>query len=237
MKSFEDLIKNTKMLEDKIGYRFHDKQILYQALVHKSYANEWPEKTDFHNERLELLGDAVLGLIIVDILFNRFKDFSEGKLSILKATLVDAPACANYMLMLGINEYILLGRGEYQSSGMQKENIMADGFEALVAAIYLDGGLEKAKAFILKNFSETIEKSIASPRQNYKANLQDFCQKNRHPTPSYSVVDEMGPDHAKTFIVKVTVAKIVQAEGQGSSKKDAEQEAAKNALKKIEEDL
>jgi ribonuclease III len=187
-----------------------------------------------HNERLEFLGDSVLGLVIADYLYHRLPGYPEGQLSQLRSRLVDASSCALYLQKLGLAESILLGRGERMSEGHAKASIKADVFEALIAAIYLDGGPQVVKSFLLCHFEKEIEQVIGSPPRNYKAELQDYSQKKFQRGPVYKVVDETGPDHAKVFHILVSVNENELGIGMGASKKEAEQRAAFAALSKLD---
>ncbi len=237
MNLFEQLKTQSTEIEEKINYQFKDKNLLYLAFIHSSFANECKDVLSQNYERLEFLGDSVLGIIISEYLYHRFFDFSEGKLSLLRASLVDANSCSNYLKSLKLEGYILLGKGERLCSGMEKTSIQADVFEAIIGAIYLDGGYEKAKAFIFDRCENLIEEIIKNPTSNFKADLQDYSQKNFQSTPVYEVTNETGPDHAKIFFVDVFIDGKKMGEGKGSSKKDAEQDAARIALTHIEKSV
>jgi ribonuclease-3 len=189
---------------------------------------------DQHNERLEFLGDTVLGLIVSEYLYQKLPYTPEGELSHLRSRLVDASACAGYVQELGIGDYVLLGRGEKQNDGRGRESIRADLLEALIGAIYLDGGIEEAKELVTKRLIDSIEETLATPDTNWKAKLQDWCQKRYHEPPNYELIQEIGPDHEKIFEVSVMVRGEVLGSGQGASKKEAQQEAAKQALERID---
>ncbi len=220
-------------IEEKLGYVFEDPSLLILALTHRSFVNEAKGTVEGHNERLEFLGDAVLGLVLSDYLYHRFPDAPEGSLSQIRSRLVDAASCAHYLQKLGLEEAILLGRGERIGEGRLKTSIQSDVFEALIAALYLDGGLSIAKSFFLCHFEADIEKVIGSPPRNYKAELQDFSQKKFQKAPEYKVIQETGPDHAKIFHVLVIVDGMEAGVGLGTSKKQAEQGAAFAALAKL----
>ena len=235
MHSLESVQKNLPLIEERIGYVFDNKELLILSLVHRSYVNEHKDEILNHNERLEFLGDSVLGLIMSDFLYHRLPDLPEGSLSQFRSSLVDANACASSIQKVGIQEFILLGRGEARREGDPKVSILADAFEALIGAIYLDGGLDSAKVFITSHFTQEIETVIESPSRNYKAELQDYSQKKYKVAPQYNVVQETGPDHAKTFHVMVYVNEKEMGLGVGDSKKQAEQKAALEALSKVED--
>lgn len=232
MHGLEQLHKNIYLIEEKIGYVFENKDLLVLALIHRSFVNEHKNQVQAHNERLEFLGDSVLGLITADFLYHRLPTFPEGPLSQFRSRLVDANACAFYLQKLGLQKYIMLGRGESLSDGKAKISILADVFEAIIGAIFIDGGLNVAKSFLLCHFTEDMEAVIGSPSRNYKAELQDFSQKKYQKAPVYKIVQETGPDHAKIFHCIVMVADREVGVGLGESKKQAEQQAAFNALSK-----
>src|SRR5690606_5188997 len=184
------------------------------------------------NERLEFLGDSVLGLCVSDYLFRRLPDRPEGELSQLRSRLVDANSCAKFLQMLNLAEYILLGKGETNTEGRTKPSILADVFEAILGAIYLDGGLEAAQSFLQRHFQSFFEEAIQMPYDNSKAILQNLSQKKFQKPPTYKIIQESGPDHSKTFQVAVFVDGKQVGEGSGACKKEAEQNAAKDALSK-----
>jgi ribonuclease-3 len=235
MDEMDGLIAKASEIEEKIGYRFKDKGLLLSSFIHCSYFNENRETVGSHNERLEFLGDTVLGLIISEFIYSQYPHTPEGELSFYRSRLVDATACAGYVKEWGIGEYILLGKGERQNDGRGRDTIMADLFEALVGAVYLDGGLEAAKRVVLGNFRELIVDIIEAPDSNWKAKLQDWAQKRYHEPPKYEIEGEVGPDHDKQFEVSVWVRGEKRGVGRGNSKKEAQQEAAKKALEWVDE--
>src|SRR5262245_60123971 len=204
MNTWENLIAHVSDIETKIGYVFRDAQTLTLAFVHRSYINENKTITE-HNERLEFLGDSVLGLVIAEYLYRHLPTHPEGELSFLRSRLVDASSCVHYIQKLQVESFLLLGRGERMSQGRGRESILSDLFEALIGAIYLDGGFEAAKQFILSHFSEEISAILQTPTHNSKALLQDFCQKKFQATPTYEVVSEEGPEHRKIFRIIVKI--------------------------------
>ena len=228
----DHLLQSASLIEKKIGYSFKDRSLLVLAFIHRSFVNENRE-IDLHNERLEFLGDSVLGMVMAEYLYRQLPNHPEGELSYLRSRLVEATSCVNYMLKLEIDSYILLGKGERMSGGRGRETILADLFEAIIGAIYLDGGIEAAKNFILKNFSQQIQSILETPERNWKALLQDFCQKKFQKTPHYHVVSEEGPDHSKMFKITVVVEHTELGSGIGASKKIAQQAAAADALSRI----
>ena len=220
-------------IEKKLGYVFANKELLLLAFVHRSFVNEQKGKALQHNERLEFLGDSVLGLVVSEYLYHRLPGETEGRLSQIRSHVIDAHSCAQYLQKLQVADAILLGRGEKMSEGHAKISIQADVFEALVAAIYLDGGFDAAKGFILKHFEAQMELVMASPSRNYKAELQDFSLRQFQKAPTYRIMEETGPDHAKMFHVSVFLGDREAGAGVGGSKKEAEQMAACDALAKM----
>lgn len=235
MNPLEHLISQVAVIEEHLGYVFENKDLLINALVHRSYANEHRETTLAHNERLEFLGDSVLGLVVADYLYHRLPASSEGELSQLRSKLVEASICAKYFQKLKLPNFILLGRGEKLTEGRNKVSILADAFEAIVGAIYIDGGMNMAKSFLICHFEEEATKIIGSPPHNYKAELQDYSQKKFQKVPVYKVVQESGPDHAKLFHIVVYLDDQQAGLGFGASKKEAEQHAAFEAISKLGE--
>lgn len=232
MNPLETLKSKLSSIEEKLGYVFENKSFLIQSFMHRSFINEYREGGLQHNERLEFLGDSVLGLVVADYLYHRLPAYPEGQLSQLRSRLVDANSCAHYLQKLQLAEYILLGRGEKMTEGRAKPSILADVFEALLGAMYLDGGLGTMKSFLIFHFEPEFEAAIGTPARNYKAELQDLSQKKFQKIPVYKVVDETGPDHAKVFHVMVFLNEKEAGVGMGASKKEAEQRAAFDALSK-----
>lgn len=226
-----DLRSKIELIEEKLGYAFENKELLVNAMVHRSYSNE--HKGVPHNERLEFLGDSVLGLVVADYLYHRFPNYTEGDLSQIRSRLVEATTCAKYFQKLDIQDFLLLGKGEKMTEGKSKISILADAFEAIVGAVYLDGGLPLAKSFWLCQFEEEANLTVGSPPRNYKAELQDYSQQKFKKVPVYKVLQETGPDHAKIFHVSVSVDDQECGVGIGKSKKEAEQRAAFEALSKL----
>lgn len=217
-------------LEDKIGYHFKNKNLLLQALTHSSYANEG-KKHGRNNERLEFLGDSVLSVIVAKHLFLKYKDIPEGELTKLRASLVCEKALDVFAQKLGLGEYLRLGKGEEMTGGRQRPSILADAFEAVIAALYLDGGYQAAQKFVLSFIPEDLDVKSANQLADYKTTLQEIIQQNREEKIEYVLADEKGPDHAKVFTAEVLLNSNVIGVGEGSSKKQAEQNAAKEALK------
>ena len=225
-------------LQAAIAYRFHDRGLLEHAMTHTSRANEDVSGGVTDNESLEFLGDAVLGFVVAELLFREFPDRDEGDKSKMKAMLVSTATLARVAERLNLGDHLLLGRGEEKTGGRRKQALLADGCEALIAAIYLDGGLEQARAFIareLGSFIDELRRDGVSAR-DYKSALQELVQAHNRPLPEYRVVGAIGPDHQKQFDVEVLVAGESLARATGPSKKEAEQEAARLALNRLTTD-
>ena len=218
-------------LEARLDYRFRDRGLLEHALTHRSHAHEDASGGVADNESLEFLGDAVLGFVVADLLFRDFPQHREGDKSKIKSALVSTTALATAAERLDLGAHLLLGRGEDKSGGRQKQALLADAWEAVMAAIYLDGGLEEARRVILQELAPDIAR-IRSPQflRDYKSVLQETVQAAGRPRPEYSVVETTGPEHDKIFRVDVRVGEEMLGTGRGRSKKDAEQEAARSAL-------
>src|SRR5436190_4496303 len=224
-------------LERRVGYRFRDPGLLEHALTHTSRANEDVSGGVIDNESLEFLGDAVLGFAIADILFRRFPEHDEGWKSKIKASLVSTASLARQAERLGLGDHLLLGRGEEKTGGRRKHALLADGYEALIAAIYLDGGVDHATAFIARQFGDAINEARqpAAVLRDFKSALQEKVQSGGEALPEYVVVGEAGPDHHKTFHVEVRIGGKPLADAVGRSKKEAEQDAAQRALARLSE--
>jgi ribonuclease-3 len=222
-------------LQHAIDYRFRDRGLLEHAMTHTSRANEDVSGGVVDNESLEFLGDAVLGFIVADMLFREFPTSSEGQKSKIKAALVSTTTLARQAERLELGDHLLLGRGEEKTGGRRKQALLADGYEALIAAIYLDGGIEQARAFIAREFAplmaEVVERGLNA--QDHKSALQEYLQSAEQGLPEYRLTGTVGPDHRKQFQVEVVVQGEAVAEGIGPSKKEAEQEAAREALQKL----
>ena len=225
-------------LEERLGYAFRDKALLEHALTHRSRAHEDASGGVADNESLEFLGDAVLDLVIADRLFHEFPDYDEGRKSKAKALLVAAPSLAKLGAELGLGENLLLGRGEARSGGRRKPSLIADAYEAVVAAIYLDGGLPAAERFIDSQFRGALDelragRSVSGLTGDHKSALQEWLQARGRPLPEYRVAATFGPDHRKTFAVDVRVGDESVARAEGPTKKAAEQGAAALALERL----
>ncbi len=216
-------------LENKIGYSFKDKSLLRLALTHSSYANEKGNPANC-NERLEFLGDSVLSIIVSEYIFANYKDCLEGDLTKLRASLVCEKSLCEFSRELGIGNHMLLGKGEEQNGGRDRSSILADAFEAVLAAIYLDAGMEEARRHVLRFVTEELKNQKVEGFRDYKTTLQEVIQRNREEQLTYVLADESGPDHNKSFTVEVRLNSNVIGKGEGRSKKQAEQMAAKQAL-------
>jgi ribonuclease-3 len=225
------------MLERRIGYRFHDRGLLEHALTHTSRAHEDESGAITDNESLEFLGDAVLGFAVADMLFHAFPQHDEGQKSKMKASLVSAASLADLGERLNLGNCLMLGRGEEKTGGRRKQALIADAFEALIAAIYLDGGIERARRFLEEQFADALAGlgTTGVPGHDHKSALQEYVQSRMLPLPAYRVVGETGPDHAKIFHVAVVVQGEEMGAAGGRSKKEAEQEAARLALARFRE--
>ncbi len=211
------------------GYRFKDKQLITTALTHSSFANEAHDGTKY-NERLEFLGDSVLSIVVSDYIYLNCPEFPEGKLTKLRASLVCEKSLYTYAKQIRLGEFIRLSKGERNSGGADRPSILSDAFEAVIAAIYLDGGIEQARKFILRFVIPDIKSAKPVKFKDYKTVLQEIIQKNPEERISYVLVKESGPDHDKHFVVEVHLNSNVIGKGGGRSKKEAEQEAARVAL-------
>jgi ribonuclease-3 len=221
-------------LETKLGYSFKDQTLLIQALTHKSFANEYRSESSGHNERLEFLGDTVLDFLVSDILMRLCPESQEGELSKLRAVIVSEPNLSETARALDFGVHLLLGKGEEQTGGREKSSLLANAVEAVIAAIYLDGGLEDAYRFIRDNFEPQIKALVANGlTHDYKTDLQEQCQSIFGALPKYTVVGESGPDHQKLFEVEIFAGGSALGRGVGKSKKEAEQMAAKEALERL----
>ncbi len=216
-------------LEEKIGYKFNNRKYLLIALTHSSYSNESNGKLKSY-ERLEFLGDSVLSIITSDYIFRNCPEFPEGELSKLRASLVCERTLCEFSKKLDLGKYLKLSRGEKRSGGEKRSSILADVFESITAAIYLDSGLEDAKNFVLKFIVPEIKNPTVRNIRDYKTDLQEIVQKNPEDKIEYVLVGESGPDHNKFFSVEVLLDENVIGRGTGRSKKEAEQQAAKEAL-------
>lgn len=223
-----------KNFQQRLGYLFNTIDLLDNALIHRSFVNENPALSCKDNERLEFLGDAVIGLCLSDLLVRNFPDYTEGQLSKLRAYLVSEQSFAGLARKLNIGHYLLLGRGEEGSGGRTKASILSNAFEAVAAAVYLDCGFENVYKFLENIFEPLVEEGIRSVvYRDYKTALQEICQDRFKETPRYTLINEVGPDHNKVFEISLSVAGMITATGMGKSKKEAEQQAARRALEEF----
>jgi ribonuclease-3 len=222
-------------LQRAIAYRFRDRGLLEHALTHTSRANEDVSGGVADNESMEFLGDAVLGFVVADLLFRDFPRFDEGQKSKIKASVVSTTMLAKQAERLQLGDHLLLGRGEEKSGGRRKQALLADTYEALIAAIYLDGGIEHARAFIVREFEPLLDEAgrDGATGQDYKSALQELLQSRDLPLPDYRLVGTQGPDHRKLFEIEVGVRGEPLASATGTSKKEAEQAAARAALERL----
>jgi ribonuclease-3 len=219
--------------EETIKIKFRDQEILKQAFTHRSFLNEHKNLKGKHNERLEFLGDAVLELVITDFLYEKYPEKNEGDLTSIRSALVNATTCAEVAKELNVNDFLLLSKGEAKDTGRARQYILANALEAIIGAIYLDLGYEKSKDFILKNIAPKTEKIVEEELWvDAKSKFQEKAQDLASTTPSYKTLKEEGPDHDKKFTVGVFLGEKLIAEGTGASKQDAEQSAARHALRK-----
>ncbi|MBA2624665.1 MAG: ribonuclease III [Acidimicrobiia bacterium] len=221
-------------LADRLGYRFTDPDLLERALAHRSWCAETPGNAS--NERLEFLGDAILGLVVTDHIYRTYPDLPEGELAKVRASVVSAAALAEVAGELDLGAALLLGKGEDASGGREKPSILADALEAVIGVTYLDGGWTAAAGVVLRLLEARIAEAAAGPGgQDYKTRLQELSARAFEDVPSYEVVDD-GPDHAKRFFASVTVGGLRRGRGEGRSKKQAEQAAARSAWEQLRGD-
>ena len=219
--------------QEILHYRFRNVALLDTALTHRSYVNENPSEACQDNERLEFLGDAVLELCISDMLMKHFPDYKQGQLSQLRASIVNEQPLAEMAKSFHLGDYLLLGKGEEISGGRSKPSLLANTLEALVAAIYLDGGFEETAAMIGRLFTPVIGEGYRTYR-DYKTTVQQITQHAFKETPRYTLISEQGPDHDKTFEVQISIADRIMTTGTGKNKKEAEQRAAEKAIQLLE---
>ena len=231
MKINRRISSNIELFEQKINYEFKNKEYILEALTHSSYSNE--NKNYPFNERLEFLGDSVLSIVISDYLFKKETKLPEGELTKIRANIVCEESLSEVSKDIHLGKYMLLGKGEEATGGRERISILADALEAVIAAIYLDGGLDKAREFILTYMDKIINDSIKGKIfRDYKTCLQEVLQSNGENNIWYKLIEEKGPDHNKRFVMEVGINDTVLGVGEGKSKKDAEQVAAKCALDK-----
>ncbi len=223
----------TDKLEKKLGISFKNKDLLTEALTHRSYLNEFPRWHLPHNERLEYLGDAVLELLVTEELFAKFPKYPEGQLTVLRAALVNYQILARVAEKLGLDGFILMSRGERKDTGKAREVILANAIEAVIGAMYLDQGIAVVRGFVKKYVMNNLEEVLKTKSyRDAKSELQEVVQDKMKLTPTYRTLQEEGPAHKRTFKMGVYFGDKLMAEGEGPSKQEAEIEAARNALKK-----
>lgn len=221
-------------IENELGYSFKERNYLVRALTHSSYSNENKKEKLKNNERLEFLGDSVLGLIISEYLFSHYANLEEGQLTKIRAKIVCEASLGEASRKLKLGEFMLFGRGEELTGGRERTSILSDAFEALIAAIFLDGGMECARIFVLKSLDTVIEDAVQGKLFiDYKTRLQEVIQVQKGNRIKYDIVKEEGPDHAKIFYTEVRLNEVIIGVGSGHSKKESEQEAAKEGLKRL----
>jgi ribonuclease-3 len=231
MKDAENQTGNMESLEKIIGVTFSEKIHLLTAITHRSYLNEHREAKQEHNERYEFLGDAVLELVVTDFLFHKYPEKPEGELTAIRAALVNTISLADAASRMNINEYLLLSKGEAKDTGRARQYILANTFESIIGAIYLDQGYEAAKEFVASHLFDKTDGIVANRLwQDAKSRFQELAQEHVSITPSYETLTQVGPDHDRTFTVGAFLGKEKVAEGQGRSKQEAEQAAAENAV-------
>ncbi len=224
--SFDELLKAASK---NIGYRFKNKQLLLEALTHKSYANE--NKLKYNNERLEYLGDSIIDFAIAYILFNQFSGSNEGLLSRFRAALVNEKELSKIARRIHLNEYIILGKGERLTSGSDKDSILSDAYEAVIAAIFLDSNMNNVLKIVRKHFKDELDNITSQDMmQDYKTAILIFCQEKYRLAPSYELIGQSGPDHNCTFEVRIMINGSEFGRGKGKTKKEAEQHAAREAI-------
>ena len=232
MKINTNILNNISKFENIISYNFKNKKYILEALTHSSYSNE--NKSYAFNERLEFLGDSVLGIIISDYLFKNETELPEGELTKLRANIVCEESLSEVSKKIELGTHMLLGKGEEATGGRERVSILADAVEAVIAAIYLDGGIESARKFVLTQMDEIIQDSIKGRIfRDYKTHLQEVIQSQGETNIIYDLVEEIGPDHNKKFVMQVKLNDEVLGTGEGKSKKEAEQSAAKQALRRM----
>ena len=221
--------------QELINYSFRDIKLLNEALTHKSFVYENSKEKNSHNQRLEFLGDALLGMIVSEYLYLRFPQCLEGKLSKMKSTMVKGTLLVHKAKEIRLGEYLFLSKGEDSTGGRERTSLLADAFEALIGSIYLDGGLSSCRRFVLERLQPELEKLDLgeSGEKDYKSNLQEYSQAEFGQVPFYRVVSTEGPSHRKTFEITVTLKGKVYGKGKGSTKKSAEQKAAQQALEEL----
>lgn len=226
-----EIPESLERLEKVLDVTFVDRAHLLTAITHRSYLNEHREATQEHNERYEFLGDAVLELVITDFLFNKYPEKPEGELTAIRAALVNTVSIAEVSTQLGVNDYLLLSKGEERDTGRARQYILANAFESLIGALYLDQGYDAAKEFIANNLFDRTEVIVQKRLwQDAKSRFQELAQEHVSVTPNYETLSQTGPDHDRIFLVGAFLGNEKVAEGKGRSKQEAEQAAAEKAI-------
>jgi ribonuclease-3 len=225
------------VLEERLDYRFRDQTLCQRALTHKSWINETHDASRGDNERLEFLGDAVLALVVSDLLMKQFPAHPEGELSKTRAAMVNEAGLARVAEVLALGQWIFLGRGEEQAGGRQKKSILSDALEAMIGAVYLDGGFESAYQVAEHLFRPQLADAEVAAGRDFKSRLQEISQARLQLAPTYTVISQQGPDHDKTFEVAIYLGPTEYGRAQGKSKKEAQQAAAAQALAILERDV
>jgi len=231
MSTDTDIASELAKLEGILGVTFTDSNHLLSAITHRSYLNEHREATQDHNERLEFLGDAVLELVVTDHLYNKYTDKPEGELTAIRAALVNTVSLSESSLKLGLNDFLLMSKGEAKDTGRARNYILANAFEAVIGALYMDQGYDAAKQFIAEQLFAKTDQIVAKRLwQDPKSRFQELAQEHASVTPTYETLNQVGPDHDRVFTVGVYLGKELVAEGQGRAKQEAEQAAAEAAI-------
>ena len=226
-----DIASDLTRLQALLGVEFNDTDILLSAITHRSYLNEHREAKQEHNERLEFLGDAVLELVVTDYLYHKYPEKPEGELTAVRAALVNTVSLSESSTKLGVNDYLLMSKGEAKDTGRARSYILANVFEALIGALYMDQGYDTARAFIAEHLFPKTENIVAQRLwQDPKSRFQELAQEHANTTPTYETLGQEGPDHDRVFTVGVFLGKEKVAEGQGRAKQEAEQAAAEAAI-------
>lgn len=231
MNNIEEYQSQLESIENILNIRFNDRELLFCSLVHDSFVYE-NEEIKRSNERLEFLGDSVLGMVISHLLYVKYPDWTEGDMALFKSNLVSSESLAERAREINLGSFLFLGKGEEISGGRNRASILSDSMEALIGAIFLDRGFEVAYRFIENLFGECLD--VSGPLKDYKSYLQEFSQKHYKSLPMYNVIEEHGPPHRKVFRVRVEIGSAHNGEGEGLSKKEAEQSAARDLLEKID---
>lgn len=220
--------------ETALGYRIRSKSLFLQAVLHRSYA-QFIERANLHsNERLEFLGDSILNMVVAERLYSKYPDAEEGELTVMRAHMVNRKALVTYAKKILLRDFLLLSNSASQAAEKGAETILADAYEAVIGAVYLDGGLEEAKRFVNRQLTNALEEgTLQDADDNYKSALLEYAQANGRAIPRYTIMKEEGPDHDRTFTVEVTIGEGLCGVGTGKNKKEAEQAAAENALEHI----